>query len=77
MGDPDYVRVPVEGLTSKEYAAELAKTISLDKITPSVSAGDPFKYQAGDDPGLKATDLTCKGKRDHIMGSGCTITFRS
>lgn len=75
MGDPDYVRVPVEGLTSKEYAAELAKTISLDKITPSVSAGDPFKYQAGDDPGLKATDLTCKGKRDHIMGSGCTTHF--
>jgi gamma-glutamyltranspeptidase/glutathione hydrolase len=75
MGDPDYVKVPVAGLTSKEYAAELASSISLDAITLSAKAGDPFKYQSGDDPGLKATDLKCQGKRDHLMGSGCTTHY--
>ena len=34
LGDPDFVKIPVE-LTTKEYAAKLAKEIKLDKATPS------------------------------------------
>ncbi len=35
LGDPDFVRIPAR-LTSKEYAAELAKGIDLHHATPSV-----------------------------------------
>lgn len=35
MGDPDFVRVPVDELTAKSYAATLNKGISLTKATPS------------------------------------------
>ena len=35
LGDPDFYHVPVKELTSKEYAKNIAKQISLDKVTPS------------------------------------------
>ncbi len=39
-GDPDYVKVPVAKLTSKEYAKEIAATISADKATLSKDLGE-------------------------------------
>ena len=41
LGDPDFVDVPVDGLTSKSYANELFKGISPNKARPSseISAG--------------------------------------
>lgn len=75
MGDPDYVKVPVKGLSSKEYGNLLAAEISLGKVTAKAKAGDPFKYEANEDPCLPATDLACKGKRDHLMGNGCTTHY--
>ena len=43
LGDPDFVQVPVAGLTNKAYAAELRKSINLEHATKSadVSAGKP------------------------------------
>jgi len=35
LGDPDFVDVPVERLTSEAYARELARTIAADRATPS------------------------------------------
>jgi gamma-glutamyltranspeptidase/glutathione hydrolase len=35
LADPDYVKVPIEKLTSKAYAAELRKAIREDRATPS------------------------------------------
>jgi len=35
----------LEGLTSKEYAKELAAQIKMDEVTKSPEAGDPYKYQ--------------------------------
>lgn len=48
MGDPDFVKVPVQGLTSKRYAAEVAKTIDRDKATPSArtGAGKPQAHES-------------------------------
>src|SRR5206468_2793439 len=40
LGDPDFVRVP-RGLVSKEYAAQLAKQIKLDRATPVRNHGTP------------------------------------
>lgn len=38
LGDPDFVQVPTNKLMSKPYAAELRKTIQLDKASPSQPA---------------------------------------
>jgi gamma-glutamyltranspeptidase/glutathione hydrolase len=48
MGDADFVKVPVSGITSKKYAAELVKTIKLDRSSSSQSirAGNPTAYES-------------------------------
>lgn len=47
LGDPDRVRVPVRGLTSKAYAAELRGAIDPAKprTADQVSAGDPAPHE--------------------------------
>ena len=48
LGDTDFVKVPVEGLISKKYAAELAKGIDPEHATPSdrIKAGKPSGYES-------------------------------
>jgi len=43
--DPNYYRIPVEALLSKQYAAERAKLIDLNRAQ-AFEAGDPFTYSA-------------------------------
>ena len=45
MGDPNFVKVPLEGLLSKEYARELASRIDL-RSAQKPQAGEPFKYES-------------------------------
>jgi len=47
LGDTDFVRVPVTGLISKKYAADLSKSIKTDVVTPSIQirVADPFSYE--------------------------------
>jgi gamma-glutamyltranspeptidase/glutathione hydrolase len=47
MGDPDFVKVPVETLISKDYAERLRKRIEPGKATPSdqVRPGTSFKKE--------------------------------
>lgn len=45
MGDPNFVKVPLEGLLSKDYAKELAGRIDLTKAQKP-AAGDPYKYES-------------------------------
>jgi gamma-glutamyltranspeptidase len=66
MADPDWVDVPVEGLISKEYAADRAALIDPERTLPSVQAGDPWPYTGRarrDTPASRATagaeDTTC------------------
>jgi gamma-glutamyltranspeptidase/glutathione hydrolase len=48
MGDSDFVRVPVAGLTDKSYAAKLRATISSEHASSSevVRAGQPTGYES-------------------------------
>lgn len=43
LGDQDFIEVPIKGLTSKKYAAELHEEIDTTRSTPSktISAGNP------------------------------------
>ena len=46
-GDPNFARVPVDGLVSKEYAAERAKLVQANKACPELPhAGDPWRYSS-------------------------------
>lgn len=48
LGDPDVVTVPVAGLTSKRYAAELRKAIDPERARPaqSIKPGTPAPYES-------------------------------
>jgi len=52
MGDPDFVKVPVAGLTDKGYAARLRKTINMKRATPST------EVRAGNPPGEEPSETT-------------------
>ena len=46
-GDPDYSTIPIDGLLSKEYAAERSRLIDLETAYPAQpEAGDPWKYSS-------------------------------
>jgi gamma-glutamyltranspeptidase/glutathione hydrolase len=44
LGDADFIKIPFEGLLSKEYAAERRQLIDPDKASLDVRPGDPSKY---------------------------------
>ncbi|MDD4160392.1 MAG: gamma-glutamyltransferase, partial [Synergistaceae bacterium] len=44
MADTAFVKIPLSGLQSKEYAKMLAGKIDMNKIADKVEAGDPWKY---------------------------------
>jgi len=80
LGDPDFSRIPVRGLTSKDYAAGLAKTISLEHASPSRETphGNPYAYESPEtthysivdkDDNAVAVTTTLNGS----YGSGVTV----
>ncbi len=48
LGDPDFVEIPTQGLTSKAYAKRLAETIDRSRATPSnrIGHGNPAAYES-------------------------------
>lgn len=48
LGDPDFVKIPVTGLTSKKYADALVKTIPADTARPAsdIKPGKPQPYES-------------------------------
>lgn len=80
LGDPNFVDVPVEGITSKAYAKQLSQQISLDKITPAVQikSGKPNDYESPDTTHYSVMDkegnvVSNTYTLNHYYGSGITI----
>ncbi|GGH48394.1 gamma-glutamyltransferase [Comamonas phosphati] len=48
LGDPDFVKIPLKGLISKNYAGELAATVQPGKARPSkdIKPGKPQPYES-------------------------------
>ena len=45
IGDPEFENVPIEGLVSKEYAAEMHQYLNLERAPDNIKPGNPWKYQ--------------------------------
>ncbi|MFZ1107394.1 MAG: gamma-glutamyltransferase [Rhodomicrobium sp.] len=72
LGDPDFVQVPVAGLTSKAYAAELRKGIDLERATKSadVSAGKPPSAE-----GEQTTHFSVMDKAGNAVANTYTLNL--
>src|SRR5271155_309112 len=48
LGDPDFVKIPLAGLTSKAYAEHLRSLISPDRARPAtdIRPGEPERYES-------------------------------
>lgn len=78
MGDTAFVKVPLKGLTDKEYAKELFKKIDLTKAAEDVTAGDPWKYESGSTTSYSIMDkhgnaVTVTKSINSFFGSGVVI----
>jgi gamma-glutamyltranspeptidase/glutathione hydrolase len=45
LADPDWTKIPIKGLLSKEYAKDQAKRINPDQAATNVMAGIPEKHE--------------------------------
>lgn len=78
MGDPDFVDVPVKGLTSKVYASELRKEISSDTAGQKIPAGNPVPYESGGTSHLSVVDrqgnlVALTQTINYFFGSGVLV----
>lgn len=78
MADTDFVKVPLEGLTSKEYAKAQAARIDLSKPMSGQQAGDPWKYESGSTTHFSVMDregnmVAVTKTINYFFGSGVVI----
>ena len=74
-GDPNYAEVPIDGLLSKEYAAERVGLIDPERALPEQAApGDPWKYSSGAGvvPATKEMAASDNGVSDPSSHEGTT-----
>jgi gamma-glutamyltranspeptidase/glutathione hydrolase len=72
LGDPDFVNIPIQGLTSKPYAAQLRQTINLGNTTPStdIGPGHPPGYESD-----QTTHYSVIDKHGNAVAVTYTINF--
>jgi gamma-glutamyltranspeptidase / glutathione hydrolase len=70
LGDPDFAKVPVAGLTSKKYADELAASIDLNRASTStqVKHSNPIAYES-----QETTHFTVVDKFGNIVANTYTL----
>jgi gamma-glutamyltranspeptidase/glutathione hydrolase len=80
LGDPDFVKMPLAGLMSENYAIKSTQQINESQITPSsdIAVGNPAAYESPDTTHFSVIDS--KGMMvsntytlNHYYGSGITI----
>ncbi len=65
LGDMDFIRIPYEGLLSKEYAAERRKLIDPDKASLELRPGTAEKFIKGAPAMDRPLKVTTTGDADH------------
>lgn len=70
LGDPDFVKVPVPGLTSRKYADGLAATIDPHQASTSqaIQHGDPLPYESEE-----TTHFTVVDKFGNVVSNTYTL----
>lgn len=60
LGDPDFEKIPVQGLLSKAYAAERRKGIRMERATPSaeLSWGRPAGFESEETTHFNVVDVS-------------------
>ncbi len=72
LGDPDFVKVPVAGLTSRKYADKLAATIDPERASTSqeIKNGDPLPYESEE-----TTHFTVVDKDGNVVSNTYTLNL--
>lgn len=72
LGDPNFWDVPVEGITSLDYAKELSQTINRSLATPSeqIKAGQPTDYESD-----QTTHFTIMDAQGNTVVNTYTLNF--
>lgn len=70
LGDPDFVKVPVAGLTARAYADKLAATIDLNRASTSqaIKHGNPAPYESDE-----TTHFTVVDKEGNVATNTYTL----
>jgi gamma-glutamyltranspeptidase / glutathione hydrolase len=70
LGDPDFVKVPIAGLTSRGYADKVAATIDLDRASTSqtIKHGNPAPYESDE-----TTHFTVVDKDGNVASNTYTL----
>ncbi|MEP6832845.1 MAG: gamma-glutamyltransferase [Gemmatimonas sp.] len=66
LGDPDFVKAPIDRLMSKDYATTLRKTILPDKATPSAPSQITQAYESNETTHFSVVDAS---------GMAVSVTF--
>lgn len=84
MADTAFTEVPLDGLTSKAYAKDLASRIELSGVAIDVKAGDPWQYQGetkkSDERGMgservSTSSLSAVDAEGNIVAATNTINY--
>lgn len=78
MADTDFIKVPLGGLTSKEYARSQFARINLAAPTSVTESGDPWGYESGSTSHFSIVDskgnmVAATKTINHFFGSGITV----
>ncbi len=65
LGDMDFIKIPYDGLLSKEYALERRKLIDPQKASLDFRPGNPEKFMKDFAPLNRPTDINYPGHAEH------------
>ncbi|MBI3284873.1 MAG: gamma-glutamyltransferase [Burkholderiales bacterium] len=72
LGDPDFSKVPLQGLTARAYAAELVRQIDPERATPSaaIKPGQPQAYESD-----QTTHYSVADKYGNVVSTTYTLNM--